>query len=128
MGSGSIGLVTTNAIVTYIEYIVMLPLMDLCVLTPYYALQSEGGEWPLYVAALHGHLDVMEKLEKVIWPQSLDQCANVACNECNAYMISGPTIPTWLSLVFCTHFGMMYALTYLLIVEWSWCPSGQPHQ
>ena len=109
MGSGSIELVTTNAIATYIEYIVMLPLMDLYVLTPYCALQYEGGEWPLYVAALHGHLDVMEKLEKVIWPRSLDQCANVACSECNGYVISGPTIPTWLiwcfvhTLVYCMH-------------------------
>ena len=29
-------------------------------------LQSEGGEWPLYVAAQHGHLDVMQKLEEVL--------------------------------------------------------------
>ena len=29
-------------------------------------LQSEGGEWPLCVAAQHGHLDVMQKLEEVL--------------------------------------------------------------
>ena len=26
----------------------------------------------------------------------VEQCANVACSECSAYMIRGPTIPTWL--------------------------------
>ena len=57
-------------------------------LTPYYALQYEGGEWPLYVAALHGHLDVMEKLEKVIWPQSLDQCAESQSSGCEVCLDS----------------------------------------
>lgn len=28
-------------------------------------MQFESGEWPLYVAALHGHLDVMKRFEEV---------------------------------------------------------------
>ena len=48
----------------------MLCLMHLYALTPHTMpvgfLQSEGGEWPLYVAARHGHLDVMQKLEEVL--------------------------------------------------------------
>ena len=28
-------------------------------------IQSKCGEWPLYVAAKHGHLDLMKELEEV---------------------------------------------------------------
>lgn len=30
-------------------------------------LQNEHGEWPLYVAASHGHLEMVQDLERVRW-------------------------------------------------------------
>lgn len=46
-------------------------------------LQNERGEWPLYVAASHGHLEMVQDLERV------GECTAWTCVPLSSKMFSG---------------------------------------